>query len=72
MTNLNTFENFASFKPWKLSQDKPDNCPGNCQAQIDADFWLNNQRYWVYKCPCCKARQIEKHQTTYNWGGLYD
>lgn len=77
MNNLNIFETtLAGFRQtnyWKLSQDKPNNCPGNCSAQIDGDFWLQNQHYWVYKCACCQTRQIEKASpAVYEWGGIYD
>jgi len=47
--NLNVFERtFTGFKPIapKPSKGQPDNnCPGHCSAKLDADFWLNNQRY---------------------------
>jgi len=78
--NLNIFENtFAGFKPTSLGSlnknQRDNNCSGNCQARLNGAFWLANQRYWVYKCFCCGARQIkpdQKLQTSFNWGGIYE
>lgn len=79
MNNLNIFENtFAGFIP-TLTPAKNhwnNNCPGNCQAQINGyPFWIKQQPLWPYKC-ACRGQRIakpgQKPKECLNWGGNYD